>query len=172
MRLTNNFYRLDVIEVAPLLLGKVLVRCFDDGSMLKVPIWEVEAYRGEEDLACHARFGRTARNDVMYHPGGYVYMYLIYGMYWMLNVVTGDENHPQAVLVRGAGSYDGPGKLAKALQLDRSFYGEDLATSSRIWIEDAPVCTEYTTAPRVGIDYAPRSWRTIHWRFIAARPSL
>lgn len=165
MRLTDSFYRQDVLVVAPLLLGKTLVRRFDDGAEVRMAITEVEAYRDEEDMACHARFGKTSRNAIMYDAGGCVYMYLIYGMYWMLNVVTGPEELPQAVLIRGAGSYDGPGKLTRALRLDKSFYGEELATSERLWVEDAPPVAGYRELPRVGIDYADDRWRYIPWRF-------
>lgn len=164
-RLTKEFYQQEVLTIAPLLLGKPLVRQFDDGSHLRLTINEVEAYRGEEDLACHARFGKTARNSVMYQQGGVVYMYFIYGMYWMLNVVTGSHDFPEAILIRGAGEYNGPGKLTKALMLDKSFYGEDLATSQRLWIEDAPAVESYKTTPRIGIGYATKEWRDIHWRF-------
>jgi DNA-3-methyladenine glycosylase len=164
-RLTKEFYQQEVLTIAPLLLGKPLVRRLDDGTQLRLTINEVEAYRGEEDLACHARFGRTARNSVMYQQGGVVYMYFIYGMYWMLNVVTGSHNFPEAILIRGAGEYNGPGKLTKALVLDKSFYGEDLATSERLWIEDAPTVECYKTTPRIGIGYAAKEWRDIHWRF-------
>lgn len=166
MRLTKDFYFCDVLSVAPQLLGKTLVRQLDDGSCLRLSINEVEAYRGEEDMACHARFGRTARNEVMYQSGGVVYMFLIYGMYWMLNVVTGDCDHPEAILIRGAGSFDGPGKLSKALMLDRSFYGEDLTSSQRLWIEDAPLVTSFLSTPRIGISYAAKEWRDIPWRFV------
>ena len=102
MRLGCEFYQKDVLDVAPLLLGKILVRRFDDGSEIRLPIVEVEAYKGEEDLACHARFGKTTRNGIMYEQGGVVYMFLIYGMYWMLNIVTGAGDFPEAILVRGA----------------------------------------------------------------------
>lgn len=165
MRLERQFYQQDVLALAPQLLGKQLVRQLDDGTRLSITINEVEAYRGEEDLACHARFGKTARNSVMYQQGGVVYMYLIYGMYWMLNVVTGSHDFPEAILIRGAGEFDGPGKLTKALALDRSFYGEDLTTSARLWIEDAPAVACYQTTPRIGIGYAAKEWRDIPWRF-------
>lgn len=165
MRLERQFYQQDVLALAPQLLGKQLVRQLDDGTRLSITINEVEAYRGEEDLACHARFGKTARNSVMYQQGGVVYMYLIYGMYWMLNVVTGSHDFPEAILIRGAGEFDGPGKLTKALALDRSFYGEDLTTSARLWIEDAPAVECYQTTPRIGIGYAAKEWRDIPWRF-------
>ena len=86
-RLKRDFFSRDVLEVAPELLGKNLVRKVE-GQIEKYLITEVEAYRGEKDLACHASKGRTPRTEIMYHNGGLVYVYLIYGMYWMLNIVT------------------------------------------------------------------------------------
>lgn len=165
MRITEITYQQDVLCLAPFLLGKKLVRKFEDGSKLCLTINEVEAYKGEEDGACHARFGKTERNSIMYQEGGLIYMYLIYGIYWMLNVVTGKIDQPQAILIRGAGRYNGPGKLTKALKLDKSFYGENLSTSDRLWIEDAPIIEFFQTAPRIGIDYAPPEWKVKHWRF-------
>ena len=165
-RLDHTFFRRDVLEVAPELLGKFLVRKFDDGRLVKHRITEVEAYRGEEDLACHASRGKTTRTATMYLPGGVLYIYLIYGMYWMMNIVTGPADHPQAVLIRGIEGFDGPGKLTRHLEIDKSFNAEDLATSSRIWLEDAGTRPPYTTLPRVGVDYAGDYWKHKPWRFI------
>lgn len=164
--LPDSFYRQDVLHVAPLLIGMKLCRRFDDGRVWRGVITEVEAYNGEEDMACHARKGRTKRTEVMYHTGGEIYVYLIYGMYWMLNVVTGSENHPQAVLIRSAGQYDGPGKLGKALALDGSFYGESLCRSDRIWIEFAPNHSGVAASARIGVDYAGEKWSRMPWRYV------
>ena len=165
-RLTSGFYTLDAITVAEKLLGKVLVRIREDGSESRHIITETEAYLGEEDLACHASKGRTKRTEVMYSEGGHVYVYLIYGMYWMFNIVTGDKDYPQAVLIRGLANITGSGKVGRELGLDKSFYGESLLNSERIWIEDAPDAMNYLTAPRVGIDYAGEIWKSKPWRFI------
>ena len=165
-RLPRAFYQRDVLEVAPQLLGQHLVRMGPEGRRSTYVITETEAYRGEEDLACHASKGRTPRNEVMYGEGGHLYMYLIYGMYWMMNVVTGPAGTPQAVLLRGIREADGPGKLTRLLGVDRGFYGEDLVSSERIWIEEAGAVPEYTTAPRVGIDYAADPWKSKAWRFL------
>lgn len=168
MRLTRDFFSRDVLEVAPDLLGKTLVRQFENGEMLRLNINETEAYRGEDDLGCHASKGRTPRTEVMYHQGGLVYVYLIYGMYWLLNFTTGTEGHPQAVLIRGSAEIEGPGRIGRALQLNKSFYGEDLIASERLWVEsNSAISTppEITTAPRVGIDYAGEYWAGRHWRF-------
>ena len=152
-----------------MLLGKTLVRVFPDGSVGRYRITETEAYLGEEDKACHASKGRTPRTEVMYHKAGKVYVYLIYGMYWMLNFVTGPEGSPQAVLIRGLDDLRGSGKVGRLLSVDKSFYGEALQNSLRMWVEDAPELTDFETAPRVGIDYAGDEWKNKPWRFIALR---
>jgi DNA-3-methyladenine glycosylase len=163
-KLKRNFYIRDVLKVAPELLGKVIT-VNHGNEILRYKITEVEAYNGFDDKACHASKGRTSRTEIMFHNGGHVYMYLIYGMYWMLNIVTGPVDVPQAVLIRGIEGYDGPGKAGRALQLDKSFYGEDLAKSKRIWIEDGPIVTDHITTPRIGIDYAGEPWVSKRWRW-------
>jgi len=168
-RLGRGFYDRDVLDVAPDMVGKVLVRRTGEGEFRYV-IVETEAYRGEEDEACHARFGRTSRNWIMYGRGGLVYVYLIYGMYWMLNVVTGAEEVPQAILIRGLAGHNGPGILTRNLGIERSFYGEDLVTSSRLWIEDGSTHPAVIRKPRVGIAYAGEPWISREWRFMAASP--
>jgi len=164
--LDSSFFCRDVLQVAPELLGKILVRRFKDGSVLKYAITEVEAYRGEEDLACHASKGRTPRTDIMYNPGGVLYVYLIYGMYWMLNIVTGPADYPEAVLVRGIQGYHGPGKLTRHLGIDKSFNGEDITISDRIWIENSGKTLPYTTSTRIGVHYAGDYWKNVPWRFL------
>jgi DNA-3-methyladenine glycosylase len=128
-------------------------------------ITEVEAYRGNKDRACHASKGRTARTEIMFHEGGKLYIYLIYGMYWMLNIVTGEKDIPQAILIRGVDNYPGPGKLTKFLRIDKSFYGEDLITSERIWIEDPGTTHNIKNGFRIGIDYAGEYWKMRPWRY-------
>jgi DNA-3-methyladenine glycosylase len=164
-KLTREFFTADVLDVAPVLPGKILVVRLPDGLSGRFRITEVEAYRGAEDEACHACKGRTKRTEVMFHEGGKLYVYLIYGMYWMLNIVTGGEDNPQAVLIRGVENYPGPGKLTRALAIDGSFYGEDLVNSERIWIENTGFIPEIKTAPRIGIDYAGEYWKNIPWRY-------
>ncbi len=165
-RLKADFYQRDVLLVAPDLLGKQLVRVLPNGIKLNHLITEVEAYKGIDDLACHASKGKTERNKVMFMQGGLVYVYLIYGMYWMLNVVTSVEGVPEAVLIRGITDYSGPGRLTKHFQIDKSFYAENLMESSRIWIEDIGFSPKFTTTPRIGVDYAGSYWANIPWRFI------
>jgi DNA-3-methyladenine glycosylase len=164
-RLTREFYTRDVLSVAPELIGYDLVRRFPDGTLCKYTITETEAYRGSEDLACHASKGRTSRTEIMFHEGGRLYIYFIYGMYHMLNIVTESENIPQAVLIRGLEGINGPGKLTRVLGIDKSFYGEDLTNSGRIWIEKTEVHPVVRTGTRIGVDYAGEFWKSRLWRF-------
>jgi DNA-3-methyladenine glycosylase len=148
-----------------LIPGKHLVLASEE-SVHRYQIREVEAYRGEEDQACHARKGKTKRTQVMYLPGGHLYVYLIYGMHWMLNIVTGPEEHPQALLIRSLAEVQGPGRLTRHLGLDGSYNAEDLVSSSRIWIEaNTEPAGSIITRPRIGIDYAAEEWRNKPWRF-------
>jgi len=156
----------DVLTVAPELLGKILV-CRVKDEYFRFRITETEAYRGAEDLACHACKGRTARTEAMFHTGGVVYVYLIYGMYWMLNIVTGHENDPQAVLIRGIEGLYGPGRVTRKLHIDKSFYDEDITISHRIWIEDDGFKPSYQADKRIGIDYAGE-WKDTPWRFFVS----
>ncbi len=165
MRLPRSFFDRDVLLVAPELIGKKLARKSKDAISYHT-ITEVEAYRGIEDKASHARFGKTSRNGIMFEHGGLVYVYLIYGMYWMLNFVTGPEGQPQAVLLRGIDGLDGPGKITRALEIDKSFYGEDLMRSERIWIENSAEKTAFVQKPRLGISYAGEPWISMPWRYI------
>ncbi len=165
-RLSESFFIRETTIVARELVGKTIVRQFDDGEVLRTRITETEAYCGIEDLACHASKGRTARTEVMFAQGGVVYVYLIYGQYWLLNFVTGNEGEGTAVLIRETEDFSGPGRLGRALQLDRSFYGENLITSTRLWLEDSPSLPA-TSGPRIGIAYAGEPWVSKPWRFCA-----
>jgi DNA-3-methyladenine glycosylase len=155
--------------VAPDLIGKTLVRKSKEGLSGFI-ITEVEAYGGKEDEASHARFGKTSRNSIMFAGGGLVYVYLIYGIYWMLNFVTGAEGQPQAVLIRGVTGYNGPGKISNVLGIDKSFYGENLANSERIWVENHNTKPEIIQKPRYGIDYAGEPWKSLPWRYVMVQP--
>jgi DNA-3-methyladenine glycosylase len=164
-KLSKDFYSRDVLEVAYELPGKILVIGSGDGSCRRFRIAEVEAYRGTDDKACHAFKGRTRRTEIMYHEGGCLYLYLVYGMYWMLNIVTGEKNDPQAALIRGLDICRGPGKLTKYLGIDGSYYGEDLEISERIWLEDDGTTPVVKTGKRIGIDYAGEYWKNRLWRY-------
>ena len=155
----------DALLVAQNILGCYLVRRFDDGKVEKRIITEVEAYGGIEDKASHARFGKTKRNSVMWESPGLIYIYLVYGMHWMFNVVTGKIGEPQAVLVRSVDGIKGPGRVGRWLMLDKSFYGEDSVLSKRIWFEEGGgVCGKIIKFPRIGVDYA-KEWAKKQWRF-------
>ena len=121
-------------EVAPLILGVYICRRTPSG-VIRLEISETECYFGEEDTACHACRGRTKRTQTPYHEGGEAYVYLCYGIHSLLNVVTGASGHPEGVLIRSAGGYDGPGKLTKALSVTCELNGEDLCVSDRLWVE-------------------------------------
>ncbi len=163
--LTEKFFHRDVLEVAPDLVGKLIVRTFEDGTEVSLRITEAEAYRGEEDTACHASKGKTERTKILYDKAGTIYVYLCYGMHWLMNAVTGEEGQPQAVLFRACEVYDGPAKLTKKLGIDKSFTGESFCGNPRIRIEDDGYRPETETLPRVGIDYATPEYRDIPWRF-------
>jgi DNA-3-methyladenine glycosylase len=176
--LDRGFYTRPTLTVAEELLGKRLVRQVD-GATLVGRIVEVEAYIGEDDPACHARFGRTGRNSVMYGQGGFSYIYFIYGMYNMFNIVTEREGFPAAVLVRavepleGIGTMqrlrgtsevgnlsNGPGKLCRAFGLDTSHSGVDL-TGKAIYVSECEDA-DYSIAisSRIGIRQGTeRKWR-------------
>ena len=164
-RLDENFYNLTAVEAAPLLLGKFLCRKLDD-KIIKSKITETEAYFGENDTACHAFKGKTNRTKTLYKQGGITYVYLCYGIHFMLNIVTGKENIPQAVLIRGIENHSGPGRLTRYLKIDKSFNEENLLTSNRLWIENNEIVTNYVSTPRIGIDYATEEYRCKLWRFL------
>ena len=165
-RLGSDFFLREATEVAPQLIGKLLCRK-TDGEIVKLRIVETECYYGEQDTACHAHRGRTKRTAIMYEPGGRAYIYLCYGIHALLNVVTGPEDFPQAVLIRGVLGAIGPGRVTKKLDIDCTQNGLDFASSDILWLEDdgAPPC--YETARRVGIDYAAKADRDRLWRFVA-----
>lgn len=163
-RLLSDFFKRDVLELAPDLLGKRIVRMIN-GERKEYYITEVEAYRGNEDLACHASKGKTSRTEAMYLEGGHIYMYFIYGMYWMFNIVAGEAGTPQATLIRSLQGIKGPGRVSTELKLDKSFYGESLITSNRIWLEEGRKNIKYKTGHRIGVEYAGDYWKTREWRF-------
>lgn len=164
-RLLKSFYQQDPLTVAEQLVGKILVHATASGEM-RLRITETEAYWGEEDTACHAHKGRTQRTDVMYREAGTVYVYLCYGMHWMLNLVTGAKEEPQAVLIRGCETAEGPGKLTKALGITGALNGTSvLAQDSTLWVEDDGYCCTTVRRRRVGIGYASQEDQDRLWRF-------
>lgn len=160
-----DFFHRDCLEVAPELVGKIIVRRLDSGEELRLRISETEAYRGEEDTACHASKGRTKRTELLYGDAGMLYVYLCYGVHWLMNVITGEKDFPQGVLFRACREYEGPGRLTKYLSVDGSFNGQPLYGNDIIRIEDDGCKPEIVTLPRVGINYATPEYRDILWRF-------
>ena len=164
-KLGYEFFHRPCLTVARELVGKILVHRMPDGSILRLRISETEAYCGEADTACHAHKGRTQRTEVMYMEAGTIYIYLCYGIHWLLNIVTGEAEEPEAVLIRACVDAKGPGKLTKKLEitgaLNRgSVLGDDL------WIEDDGYVCQVLTDKRVGIGYASQEDQDKLWRFI------
>ena len=165
-----SFFDRPTLTVAVELLGKYLVRKTPDG-LRAGRIFEVEAYVGQNDLACHASKGRTKRTEVLFGPPGRAYVYLIYGMYHCLNVVTEQASFPAAVLIRaiecGPTLIDGPGRLCRALTIDKTLNRHDLTTGQELWLEDRGeriVRSAVEKLPRIGVDYAG-DWAAKPWRF-------
>ena len=174
-RLTREFYSRPALQVARDILGKEIVRVWR-GRQIRGRIVDVEVYSTIKDKGSHAFGGKiTPRNKIMYDHGGLVYIYLIYGMHWLFNITTGNHGHPEAILIRAVEPVEGftgrqangPGKFTKTFKLDKSFYGEDLATSKRLWLEEDEAKDKVKVAkgPRIGIDFAGPYWSKIPWRF-------
>jgi DNA-3-methyladenine glycosylase len=170
-KLKFSFYERPAIELARDLVGTVLVRRFR-GREYRARIVETEAYIGPHDLACHASKGRTRRTEVMFGPAGRAYVYLIYGMYDMLNIVASHVDDPQAVLIRGALPLDGwsvdlsgPGKLARGMKITRALNGLDLTGEKLFLVRDRFRAPQITVTKRIGIDYAG-SWKDELLRFV------
>ena len=165
MRLGREFYLKDAVGLAHELLGKVICREWN-GEIIRGRITEAEAYM-PYDSACHASRGRTKRNAPMYEAGGTSYVYLCYGIHEMFNVVSGEEENPQAVLIRGIDEASGPGRVTKYMKIDRSLNGVDLVTSDEFWIEDDwSERPKYEAKKRIGIDYALEEDKNRLWRFV------
>jgi len=177
MRLERKFFRQDACSLGKNLLGKVL--CVFDK---KYRIVEVEAYMGVTDRASHAYNNkRTSRTEVMYADGGCLYVYLIYGMYYLLNIVASVKDTPEAVLIRAVEPMDGehlvkytngPGKLCKYIGIDKTFNGLDLTISSDVYIEDdGYYVQEIVTSKRINVDYALED-KDKPWRFYIKNSSF
>ena len=161
-------YQTDGITLAKRLLGCRLVHETPEGRCGGI-IVETEAYMGLTDDAAHSYRGNpNGRVNVQYGPGGFAYIYLIYGLHWLFNIVTGEKDFPQAVLIRALEKpWDGPAKWTRAFSVTGAQNGIYLPDSEEIWLEEGNALS-YTAAPRVGIDYAREPWKSIPWRFIAA----
>jgi len=134
---------------------------------MRARITETEAYEGPLDKASHASRGRTRRTEVMFGPPGRWYVYFVYGMYEMLNIVTGPEDYPAAVLIRGVEGADGPGRLTKKLHVTRSLNTKQATRATGLWIEDDGFVVrkkDIVASPRIGVAYA-KEWAQKPWRF-------
>ena len=160
-RLTYEFYHRPCIDVAKDLVGKVIV-CGDK----RLRISETEIYWGERDTACHASKGRTKRTEVLYADAGTVYVYLCYGIHWLMNIITGDVNDPQGVLIRACLEAPGPGKLTKALGITGEYNRKSILDLPDLWIEDDGFRCGLRADKRVGIGYASQEDQNKLWRFI------
>jgi DNA-3-methyladenine glycosylase len=184
---TRTDFERHAAQVARDLLGMRLVRCVR-GLRIGGIITETEGYQGEEDLACHAKAGKTARTAVMYGPPAHAYIYFTYGMHWMLNVVCGPQDSPAAVLIRSIAADEGldfiaarrsprppkiwtngPGKICQALEITGDLNGIDLLDESGdLWLEPgiAIAAEAVQVTPRIGIDPVPEPWKSQPWRFL------
>ena len=181
MRLSKKFYNRKTLTVARELLGKYLVRRIGRKTIVGM-ITETEAYCGFRDLASHASKGLTPRTKTMFGPAGHAYVYMIYGMYHCLNIVTEKEGYPAAVLIRSVAINDrqgtvvdgkknkllnGPGKVCREFKIDKKLNGVDMCRSGELWIEEhggeiKP--NQIKKGKRIGIDYAGK-WKNKLWRF-------
>jgi len=188
-RLGKHCYELPTVALAEYLLGKIFVRTLPDKRVLKGRIVETEAYLGNDDEASHAWRGKTSRNSVMFHAPGSIYIYFTYGCHYMLNIVSEPEKSAGAVLIRAMEPVEGiefmekqrgstmfttlmsgPGKLTKALAIDKSSNGKDLF-GEEFFLEDAPPVPQRMigTSSRIGISRS----RELPWRkFILDNPHL
>ncbi len=160
----------DTVDLARWLLGKELVRVRRGAAEPHI-ITEVEAYDSEKDLACHASRGRTARTETLYHGGGIWYVYLVYGMHHLLNLVTGPEGYPAAVLIRSVLRIPGPGRVTRALGIGLGFNGLPAQPASGLYLVDRGMEVPrrlLRSSPRIGVDYAGRYWAGRRWRFFVA----
>jgi DNA-3-methyladenine glycosylase len=174
--LDRGFFNRPTLDVARDLIGKFIVRS-SQRRRLSAMITEVEAYKGPQDRACHAFGGRrTPRVEPLYADGGTAYVYLVYGIHWLLNFSTAGKEKPEGVLIRAvladaAGARRpvvGPGRVSQYLKIDKRLDGTDATGSQRIWLEDRAVhipARRIRKGPRVGVDFAGPYWSARPWRF-------
>lgn len=171
--LNVKIFKEPTLNVAEDLIGKYIVSSIGD-KVVAGMITETEAYIGEDDLACHASKGRTKRTEILYQDAGTMYIYMIYGMYYCLNIVTQEKDFPSAVLIRSIkidgvdyNNTNGPGKLCKVLKIDKKLNGFKIGKQNGVWIEDRGVKInkkDIIKSPRVSIDYAGHC-KDFLWRF-------
>jgi DNA-3-methyladenine glycosylase len=175
-RLERDAFNRPTLHVARELIGTYIVRSLGRRRIAAM-ITETEAYKGPRDAASHAHNGRrTERVEPLYGDGGTTYVYLVYGMHWLLNFSTAGAGKPEGVLIRAVAVESdgesewvvGPGRVTRALRIDKALDGVDATTSSAIWLEDRGVRVpprRILNGPRVGVDYAGPYWAARPWRF-------
>jgi DNA-3-methyladenine glycosylase len=168
MVLDEAYFSASATILAPDLIGKVLCRSWN-GHVERRRILETECYFGEADTACHAHKGKTPRTEIMYRAGGRAYVYLCYGIHHLLNLTTGPEGHPEAVLIRGVEGAIGPGRLTKLLQINQGLNTQLLLPQYGLWVEDDGISMESIALPRVGIGYASDEDQARLWRYVAIK---
>ncbi len=166
--LSTRFFNRTTLTVAQELVGMYLVRKVGR-KIYKERITEVEAYLGPHDLASHSSKGRTERTKVMFMEAGTIYIYFIYGMYYMLNVVTEEKEYPAAILIRGTESFKGPGVLTRELGIDKKLNGKLIGKESGLWFEKSNEKVKIKKLPRVGVSYAGPIWSNKKYRFLAVQ---
>jgi DNA-3-methyladenine glycosylase len=166
-RLGPNFFKHDARKVAHELIGTYLV-CRRADTVLMNKITETEAYVGPHDLACHASRGRTARTEAMFGPPGTFYVYLVYGLHWMLNVVTGPVGYPAAVLIRSLGATAGPGRLTALLGITGVLNGKTADEETGVWFSGHKKFAQLAIirTRRIGVEYAGPVWSAKKYRFV------
>ena len=167
----SNFFDRAADEVAYDLIGCRLNRLIV-GRKHSFIITETEAYVGSEDLASHASKGRTKRTEVMFGAAGTLYVYFVYGLHWMLNVVTGPIDYPAAILIRGVEGIVGPARLTKALGITGQLNGRVADEQTGLWFSEGlrPPCV--TRSARIGVKYAGPVWSTKPYRFVLSKKTL
>lgn len=176
--LDEKFFLQKTLRAAEDLVGCYIVRKIGK-KKIKLLITETEAYIGPHDLACHSSKGRTKRTEIMFGEPGTIYVYMIYGIHFMLNIVTEKKDYPAAILVRGAGEYTGPGKLSKVLEINMKLNGKKAVPQNGIWFEPHEDVIEgkkekskkirIKKAKRIGVEYAGPIWAEKKYRFVLGK---
>jgi DNA-3-methyladenine glycosylase len=164
--LGKAFWKRKTLSIARDLIGCFLVREID-GNTIRLKVTETEAYVGPHDLACHSAKGKTERTKVMFEEGGVIYVYFVYGMHYMLNIVTEKRGHPAGVLIRAVENIYGPGNVTKVLKIDKKLYGKKAIPENGLWFEPREKGKKIVIqkSPRIGVNYAGPIWSKKHYRF-------
>ncbi len=171
--LGKDFFEKKTLDIAQNLLGKYLVRHVN-GKVIAEKITEVEVYVGKHDLASHSSKGKTKRTKVMFGEAGTLYVYLVYGMYWMLNIVTEEKDYPAAVLIRSTEHFKGPGVLTRELKITGKLNNKTASRKNGLWFEDREEkisLKNIKRMPRIGVAYAGPIWSKKKYRFLIKKYS-